>query len=116
MSYPDEQVQELKSYCSGLRQLIEGGVTYFLLEALRLPVGCTPASCDALLCPTARDGYPSRLFLAEKVTSAYTRNWNVSNARIGERNWVAFSWKVALTDPTLAQVLVEHLKGFTRAR
>jgi hypothetical protein len=116
MEYPKEQIEELKSYCSKLYAFVEGGVTFLYLEGLRLPDGCNPKVCDALLCPVARDGYPSRLYLSAQVAGPYTRNWNVSNARIGEKNWFAFSWTVKLTSPTLAQMLVAHLTGFTKEK
>ena len=116
MEYPKEQTDELKSYCSKLSAFTEGGVTFLYLEGLRLPAGCDPQVCDGLLCPVPRDGYPSRLYLLVQVKSPYTRNWNVSNARIGEKNWFAFSWKVELASPTLVQILVTHLTGFTREK
>jgi hypothetical protein len=116
MAFPEAQVQELKAYCKAVKALPEGGITYLLLEELQLPVGCEPRTCDALLCSVPRDGYPSRLFLSVQVTSRYTRNWNLMNARIGERNWCAFSWNVPLNAPTLAQLLVAHLNGFTKEK
>ncbi len=116
MDYPQEQIDELKAYCMKLKSLVEGDVTFFLLEGLRLPAVCKPNTCDGLLCPVAREGYASRLYLSEKISCPYDRNWNVSNARIGERNWFAFSWKVERANPTLAQVLIEHLSGFTREK
>jgi hypothetical protein len=114
--YPQDQIDEMKRYCTKVSALNEGGITFLQLEALRLPVGCTPGVCDALLCPLAKDGYPSRLFFAVQITGAYTRNWNCSNARIGERNWFAFSWKVDLANPTLVQLLVAHLNGFAKEK
>jgi hypothetical protein len=62
MEYLKEQTDELKRYCGKVSALPEGGITFFYLEGLRLPAGCDPAVCDALLCPVARDGYPSRLY------------------------------------------------------
>jgi hypothetical protein len=115
VEYPKEQVDELKRYCSAVKAFSEGAVTYLLLEGLCLPTGCKPSTCDALLGPQARDGYPSRLFLAEQVTSSYARNWNSTNVRIGERNWFAFSWKVETSNPTLVQLLLAHLNGFAKA-
>jgi hypothetical protein len=116
MDYAGEQIDELKRYCSKLHALPEGGITFFYLEGLRLPTGCTPAVCDALLCPVPKDGYPSRLYFSAQVSGPYTRNWNVSGARIGEKNWWAFSWKVDLSDPTLSQLLVAHLTGFVKEK
>lgn len=114
MSYPQEQIDEVKRYCTKLSALKEGCTLFFYLEELRLPAGCTPASCDALLCPTEKDGYPSRLYFSAQITSPYTRNWNVSGARIGEKNWWAFSWRVDLVSPTLPQILIAHLNGFAK--
>ena len=112
MDYPTEQTDELKRYCTKLSLLQEGGVTYFHLEGLRLPAGCEPPVCDALLCPTGDASYASRLYLSVQVSSPYSRNWNGS-ARIGEKNWVAFSWQVP-TGLTLPGMLRAHLSGFTR--
>jgi len=58
---------ELKPYCTKLSMFTEGGVPFFSLEGLRLPAGCEPQVCDALLCPVTRDNYPSRLQKAEKI-------------------------------------------------
>jgi hypothetical protein len=116
MEFPKEQIEDLKRYCASLSSLTEGGTTFFCLEKLPLPVGCSPAACDALLCPTSRDNYPSRLFLSVQVESPYSRNWNVTGARIGERNWFAFSWKVELPGATLVQLLLAHLAGFTKPK
>ncbi len=116
MEYPKEQIDELRPYCSKISVLTEGSIVFLYLEGLRLPDGCQPSVCDALLCPVPRDGYPSRLYLSAQVTSRYTRNWNVSNARIGERNWFAFSWTVKLPSPTLVQILLSHLTGFTKEK
>ena len=116
MEFPTEQIEALKPYCASLRALVEGGTTFFYLEKMPLPVGCTPSSCDALLCPSSRDNYPSRLYLSVKVESPYSRNWNVTDARIGEKNWFAFSWKVELPGATLVQILLAHLAGFTKPK
>lgn len=114
MNVSAEQIAELKRYCATVKLLVEGGVSLFLLETLRLPQGCSPSACDALLCPVPRDGYPSRLYVSALVKCPGERNWNVTNARIGERNWFAFSWRVEPLTPTLAGFLTAHLIGFTR--
>lgn len=111
------QVEGLKKYCTSVGLTREGGSEYFLLEDLRLPEGCVPQTCDALLrpSPTPGDGYPSRLYLSVKVESPFTRNWNCINARVIERTWFAYSWMVATPPPTLVELLLSHLAGFTRA-
>lgn len=117
MEYPQEQIDELKRYCSRVSALTEGNGTFLHLEQLRLPDGCEPAVCDALLRPfTGGDGYPSQLYFSVLVKSPYTRNWNVSNARLCEKNWFAFSWKVSPVSPTLVKILVAHLTGFTKEK
>jgi len=116
MAYPKAQTEELKHYCTKLSLLSEAGVDFLYMEGLRLPKGCEPPVCDGLLCPVAKDGYSSRLYLSTQVKSPYTRNWNVSNVRIGEKNWFAFSWRVDLADPTLVQLLVAQLTGFTKEK
>ena len=110
MTFPDDQIAELKGLAPGLKQGEEGGCAYFLLPDLALPEGCVPQRCDALLCPSARDGYPSRLFFAAQIQSRTARNWNATGVRIAERNWHAFSWK---TSPNLrlAQMVAAHLRA-----
>lgn len=114
--YPPEQIEELKAYCQSLKGISEGGVFYFLLENIRLPDGCSPSQCDVLLRPSSSDGYNSRLFFSALVTSPYPRNWTVTNARVGERNWMAFSWQINQTELTLAELLREHLSALVRTQ
>jgi hypothetical protein len=116
VTYPKEQTDNLKRYCATLSMFREGNVTFLHLAGLRLPAGCEPAICDALLCPVEKDGYPSRLYFSAQIVSGYTQNWNCSNARIGEHNWFAFSWRVNLVAPTLTQLLIGHLNGFAKAK
>lgn len=110
MTFPDDQVEELKLLSPGAERCEEGGKTYLYLPGLSLPDGCAPARIDALLCPTERDGYSSRLFFAVRVQSPASRNWNANGVRILERNWEAFSWKVP-PGLRLAQMVGAHLRG-----
>jgi hypothetical protein len=107
--------QELKGYCKRVAMSSEGGSTFYLLEGLRLPEGCSPSVVDGLLCASARNGYPSRLYFSEKISCKFSRNWVTNNAIILGRRWQAFSWKVEPAGLTLALVLIGHLEGFTRA-
>lgn len=109
MSFTNEQVEELKRLFPGTTQYQEAGLSYFLIPQLALPKGCQPEKVDALLCSQSRDGYPSRLFFAEKIESSNSRNWNCANARIIERNWHAFSWKVNNPGLRLVQLVLAHL-------
>lgn len=111
--YSDAEIQELKGYCDRLRFLPENGVPYFRLDGLRLPDGCEPKACDALLCPVMQQTYPSRLFFSKSISGRFTRNWNLSNHSILNENWHAFSWMVPV-GLSLPELLREHLSGFTR--
>ena len=111
MTYPEDELAELKQLCPGASRCIDGGTTYFLLPGLQLPDGCAPGVTDALLCPTDRDGYNSRLFFDRVVSSRQALNWNLQNARIADRNWNAYSWKLNRTGLRLAQMVGEHLRA-----
>lgn len=109
MTFPADQIEELKRLFPGAAGAEEGGCAYFLIPAAILPAGCSPAATDLLLCPGARDGYPSRLFLGERVQCPKKLNWNATGVRILERNWHAFSWKVNRAGLRLAQLVAAHL-------
>jgi hypothetical protein len=110
MTFPDEQVEELRLLCQGVEQASEGTRDFYALSGLSLPEGCVPNQTDALLCPTEMDGYPSRLFFASHIEVAKSPNWNANGVRILEKNWHAYSWRVS-ADLRLAQMVVAHLKG-----
>lgn len=114
LTFATDELTELKSYCSNVASACEGGCTYLLLEKLVLPDCCTPSIVDALLCPTPRDGYQSRLFFGQPIISGRSLNWNANGIRILDRNWHAFSWKVERPNLRLAEILIRHLEGFTR--
>jgi hypothetical protein len=107
--------EELKGYCDRVLTATDGDATLFLLEGLRLPEGCSPQKVDGLLCPLARDGYPSRLYFSTSVNCPFGRNWNTMNKPMAGRLWNAFSWKVEPAGLSLAQLLLGHLEAFTRA-
>lgn len=104
MALPTDQIEGLKSIFSGVKVCDEGGVSYILIPSLALPPGCMPEKVAALLCPTVRDNYASRLFFAEQIKSPTGRNWNANSVRILEQNWHAFSWQVS-TGLSLAQLV-----------
>jgi hypothetical protein len=111
-----EQVTELKLLYPAPEYFEEGQLPYVLLRDYPLPCGTTPAKCDLVLCPRERDSYPSRLFFSQQVTrstAATTKdalNWN-GNVRLMERNWFAYSWKLAGGPYSLAQILTMHLRA-----
>ena len=109
MTFPEDQLKELKELFPGVSQYEEGGCIYFLIPKFILPDGCKPQQVDLLLCPCPRDGYPSRLFFSERVNSKVPRNWNSAGVRIIEKNWNAYSWKIAGTNLRLTQILSSHI-------
>lgn len=109
MSLPVDQIDELLHVYPNVKQANEAGVTYFFLPQLALPAGCSPSHTDALLCPTPRDGYVSRLYFSEMIAGGPSRNWNPQGiARILDRNWHAISWQTS-QNLRLVQMIRVHL-------
>jgi hypothetical protein len=108
MVFPPDQIEELQALYGAVGVAEEGGKAYVHLNRLPLPPGCEPREVEALLCPSGRDGYPSRLLFAVRVQSATSRNWNFEG-RILERNWHSFSWSVPGENHRLAPLVQAHL-------
>lgn len=104
----EDQVRELATLYPNVSRSAEGGFPYFLIPQLRLPDGCVPEQVDALLCPTNKDGYASRLFFASQIKCDKALNWNANSVRILERNWHAYSWRTR-EGQRLAQMVAMHL-------
>src|SRR6185312_12293996 len=91
MSDELDEMVELERLYPGVKRCEEGGALFYYIPILLLPSGCIPTQTEALLCPTPRDGYPSRLYFAQQVQGPVTLNWNTT-CRILEHTWHAFSW------------------------
>jgi hypothetical protein len=76
--------------------------------ALKLPGGCNPGVLDALMALHQHSGYPTRLFLAQRVQGR-GQNWTVHHV-LG-RTWHTWSWNYVKADRRPAEVLAEHLRG-----
>lgn len=113
MSYPDNQIQELKALCPGVASAEEGGKPFFFLPKLQLPESASIRETDALLCPVLTDGYQSRLYFPQQIGSPKALNWNINNAVILGRPWFAHSWRTR-ADLRLAQMVLEHLFAFQK--
>lgn len=108
----DEQLNALKSVFPDLEVGKEGGTEFVHIRDMPLPDGCVPNRVDGLLCPSARDGYPSRLFLSEQIShSGKGTNWNAAGVRILGRQWWAVSWKTRDAQ-TLLEMILDHLSAF----
>lgn len=113
MALPQDQIAELKLSFPDLALIEDGNVEFILIKNLTLPVGCNPRVVDALLCPTQRDGYPSRLFLAQKIEHLGKGiNWNADGVVIADRKWWAVSWQTHRTEQRLLNMVTSHLEAF----
>lgn len=88
--------------------MTESGQSYIYLPRLSLPAGCQPPQVEGLLCPHGRDGYATRLFLAQPV-SGRGQNWTVH--RILDRTWHTWSWNNVGAQLRPAEILAEHLRA-----
>jgi hypothetical protein len=113
MALPQDLLDELKATFPGIATVEEGGLTYVVFEQLTLPANCSPAAVRALLCPGPRDGYPSRLFLSQKIKhTGPGQNWNAAGVVILGERWWAVSWKINVTNHTLINMVGCHLEAF----
>jgi hypothetical protein len=110
---PQDQLQEVAALHSGAAIAQEAEITFVLLPGVPLPEGVTPTSADLLLCPVERDGYPCRVFFGCPIQGGPSLNWHVQGARILERAWWAFSWRVP-PGLRLAQMVEAHLQALRR--
>lgn len=115
VDFPTDQIEELVALFPGVKRGEEAGTTFFFLPALAIPTDGVSTVADALLCPTDRDGYPSRLLLSKPIVAGRAVNLNASNVRILDRNWFAVSWRVA-KGLRLAQMVAAHLDAFRGAK
>jgi hypothetical protein len=100
---PPEESEELKVICPNAKEMSEGDITYYFLPSLKIS---GQGSLDVLLCPQARDGYPTRLFLSKQI-SGKGNNWTVH--RILDRPWHTWSWKDVGANLRLVEILFAHL-------
>ena len=107
--WPEDQIKEMKDlFGEGITAYQESGLGYLMIPKLKLPDGCSPSECNALLCPAGRDGYPSRLYFEQRIATKGSPNW--TQARILERQWEAVSWKIE-PNIRLAQMVGAHLRA-----
>jgi hypothetical protein len=114
MTFEADQVVELKRVYPDVSGQDEGGQTLILIPNLKLPEGCTPEVTDVLLFPVSRDGYPSRLYLSEKIAhNGEGQNWHPpTGAIIGNRQWWAVSWNTHQPRQRLLGMVTAHLQAF----
>lgn len=104
-------MRALKRLCSNADTWKEGGKELVFLPGLTIEGAGKTIVRDALLWPHERDGYPSRLFLSEKIDGAPGLNWNLSFNLQG-REWHSWSWKDVSNTQPLISMLAGHLRAF----
>lgn len=107
MLTPDA-LSELQAICPNAVEMTEGAITYIFLPGLRVSGGGQTTTLDALLCPQARDGYQTRLFLSQPLVGRIA-NW--APHRILDRTWHTWSWNGVGAELRPAQILAEHLRA-----
>lgn len=105
---PAEALSEIQAICPGATPMQEAGLEYIFLPGLKLPPGRTPSACDALLCLSPREGYPTRLFLSAQL---YDRGSNWNTFHILGRTWYSWSWNYVPSSERPALVLAQHLRA-----
>ena len=103
-----EALDELKTICAGAAEMTEGGCSFVYLPGLKVLTGGQTLILDGLLCPQARDGYVTRLFLSQPVPG---RGNNWTTHRILDRTWHVWSWNHVSAEQRPAQILAEHLRA-----
>lgn len=111
--FAKDEIDALRPYCDSIASATEQEREYLLLRGLKLPAGVKPEKVDALLCPTPRDNYESRLFFQQKPEAHHPRNWN-GQIRVLDSTWFAFSWQFATSGLRLRDILIRHLEGLIK--
>ena len=113
MTFPADEIEELKLFNPSIGLAEEGGRAYIRIEGLRLPSGCQPDMVTALLCPSDHSGYTSRLFLSQQIDhKGQGKHWNAKGVVILGQQWWAVSWKITPANRRLLSKLQAHLGAF----
>jgi len=104
-----DQLEEIRAICPGAAPMADGTLTLIHLPALTIQCGGTEATVEALLCLSSHDGYPSRLFISQRL-AAGKLNWQT--AVVLGRTWHTWSWQGVSAGQRPAQVLAQLLMAF----
>lgn len=100
---------KLRSLCPAAELWDEGGQPLVFLPGLKVESGGAFHVVDGLLCPRARDGYPTRMFFSRSFAgNGMGQNWNVFN--IKSRPWHACSWKDVPAALPWLEIVANHLR------
>jgi hypothetical protein len=103
-----EALAELQVICPGATEMVEGTISFIYLPGLKIFTGGGTLVADALLCPQARDGYLTRLFVSQMIPG---RGNNWTTHRILDRVWHTWSWNGVSANSRPAEILAEHLRA-----
>ena len=108
----DAQVEliQLRELAPAAELWAVGGKPIAFLPDVEFAAGSSRVVRDLLLWPRERDGYKSRLFLSEPVTSGQAANWNVFN--IQGRPWHGCSWQGVQNTLPWIEIVAAHLRAF----
>lgn len=104
-----ELLGEIREMCPGASLQTEGGVRFIDLPRLKIPLSEGDQVLDGLLAIDAHNGYPTRLYLSERIANKGA-NWNVFS--VLARTWHACSWGNVLPTLRPIEILTEHLRAF----
>lgn len=109
-----QALASLKAVCQGAEEKHDAGHRYVYLPELKVPVDGEVKVLDALLAITGDGGYPTRLFLADRIAERQTIGGNPANwtqHTVLGRSWWTWSWRdVPVTLPEV-QILLSHLRA-----
>lgn len=106
----EDRLAGLRSLCAGAAFVSDSGKGYVSLPKLRFTSDNNVIEVDALLCPSAHSGYPTRLFLARPLSGkGQGGQWSVHT--ICGQTWHTWSWGGIDADLPLLQILLGHLRA-----
>ncbi len=106
----DTDLQRLQVLCSGkVVRRTEGTDKFIELPGLHFHGRGIEYEIDALLCLNQRDGYATKLYLAQQVPEL-GQPW--ANFYILGRNWFSWSWKDVPAHQSPIAILGGHLEAF----
>jgi hypothetical protein len=104
----DIELLKLKEIHGSAVLLREGGNPVIFLPGFRFRAAERDMEMDLLLYPSARDGYPTRLFFEKKIDER-AQNWN--SYSIIDRQWWSPSWKDVGSELSWPIMLCAHLRA-----
>lgn len=108
----EDQLKSLIDIYPKANLVTENSTQFVYLPELKIAVGDSIKTLNALLCPSPHSGYSTRLFLSEQITEWPTigsqpANWSAHT--ILSKTWHTWSWQGVSESLPLVQMLLAHL-------